>query len=111
MNVKYSTAYVLHKYTNLLPWFSSNVKEPSLKSDGHHVWERMKEDYAKPRDIRLILLVRYEGNNECYCKIRCPINPLPVKGEFNAPSINCVINFLRKDGWETMQTLHASMFN
>lgn len=114
MNVKYSTAYILHKHTNLLPWFdnTTTIKKPALDDPARKNWEHLREDYASEcRDIRLILLVRYEGNNECYCRIKCPINPIPVKGEFNAPSGNCVINFLRKDGWEVVQVVHASMFN
>ena len=60
--------------------------------------------------MRLILLVRYERNPlnnrmRIICKIHCPVNPLPVRGEFETPSLNAVVDFLKKNGWRETESL------
>lgn len=111
MNTKYKIAYILTKHTNLLQWFYENIKEPKLGGAEHQAWERMRERYAKPQDVRLVLLLRYDEDGELHCRIRCPINPLPVKGEFVAPSLRCIVDFLCKNDWEIKEKISASMFN
>ena len=48
-------------------------------------------------DKPLKLFVRYEGN-KTFCKISCH-DPLPIKGEFEIPSLNGLKNLLIKNGW------------
>ena len=73
----------------------------------------MEEYYSRTRDIRLILLVRYErngrGSRKVFCKINCPINPLPVKGEFETPSLGTIKKFLNEQGWEETEMIHAGL--
>lgn len=68
-----------------------------------------QEYYARERDVQLILLVRYE-EGKCICRIKCPINPLPIKGEFEAPSIGAVSHTLQTMGWTYKEKLPLSMF-
>ena len=68
-----------------------------------------QEYYARERDVQLILLVRYE-EGKCICHIKCPINPLPIKGEFEAPSIGAVSHTLQTMGWTYKEKLPLSMF-
>lgn len=68
-----------------------------------------QEYYARERDVQLILLVRYE-KGKCICRIQCPINPLPIKGEFEAPSIGAVSHTLQTMGWTYKEKLPLDMF-
>ena len=68
-----------------------------------------QEYYARERDVQLILLVRYE-EGKCICRIQCPSNPLPIKGEFEAPSIGAVSHTLQTMGWTYKEKLPLSMF-
>lgn len=65
--------------------------------------------YNEPRDIQLILLIRYEDRHK-FAKIKCPINPLPVKGEFEIPSMEAIEEFLLKEGWTETNDLNLHMF-
>ena len=104
---RYSIAYLFTKHTNLLQWFDTKYhRELEKHSLG---FDQLRQSYATPRDVQLILLVRYE-DNKVYCKIKCPINPLPICGEFEAPSVTNVIQFLQKENWVQQQKLPVSLF-
>lgn len=68
-----------------------------------------QEYYARERDVQLILLVRYE-EGKCICRIKCPISPLPIKGEFETPSVSAVSHTLQTMGWTYKEKLPLSMF-
>ena len=68
-----------------------------------------QEYYARERDVQLILLVRYD-EGKCICRIKCPISPLPIKGEFEAPSIGAVSHTLQTMGWTYKEKLPLDMF-
>jgi hypothetical protein len=72
-------------------------------------YNRLREYYSKEKEISLYLLWRWE-NNKWVCKIECPINPLPVKGKFEAPSIPAVKRFLFEHGWKERDTLNFEFF-
>lgn len=97
---KYTLVQVYTKKGNLLPWYHSQYGEQCLSS---------KEYYAKERDIQLIVMFRFEGNR-CFCKIKCPVNPLPVKGEFEVPSTEAIRHFLNANGWNFKQKFYPRMF-
>lgn len=95
------TAWIFTKKGNLLPYLHSKNCTPS---------EAAKEYYGKEREIQLVLLIRSE-NGKIYCRIKCPVSPLPVKGEFKVPSISAIANFLYQNGWSRKQIIPSSMFN
>lgn len=97
----YHTAYIYHKTDNLLPWLEAREPNPTA---------RQREYYAEERDIELVLLIRHDGKRTL-CRIKCPINPLPVRGEFEAPSALAVRSWLNHNGWFYKQTIRADMFN
>lgn len=103
---KYTTATIFTKRGNLIPW---------LQSQDYAVTERQAQYYAEEREIQLILRTRYErdayGKSKLMCSIKCPVSPLPVKGEFEAPSYGAVCRFLRENGWQRKQDYHSSMFD
>lgn len=104
-----SKYHLVHIYTtkgNLLSYFAS--KEGNYTMSAKYI-DLMRKRYEQEREIQLIALFRYEGN-KCFCKIKCPVNPLPIKGEFEAPSINAIVAFLQKDGWQLKQKLSTYMF-
>lgn len=102
----YHTAYIFTKRDNLSEWFNANRSR--FIADGYSPdFCNAEYYYAQERDVQLILLVRHEtvrddhGDNvaKCYCKIKCPINPLPIKGEFEAVTAAAVGNLLKSLGW------------
>lgn len=93
----YHTALIFTKRDNLVKYFWGK----SALSN--------QEYYAKEREVQLILLSRYE-KGKCICCIKCPINPLPIKGEFEAPSISAVSHTLQTMGWTYKEKLPLGMF-
>lgn len=109
--MKYQIVMTFIKRTNLLDFFDHNTDE-CVSLSGHnpacHAGRMAaREHYAKERDVRLILLVRYEGKRT-FCAIKCPINPLPVTGEFEVPNINALQHFLKNDGWKKHESLNIA---
>jgi hypothetical protein len=70
--------------------------------------------YGAEREIHLIARIRYERSNSCngrknklLCSIKCPVNPIPVKGEFELPSENALHQFLKANGWELKNEVNS----
>lgn len=101
----YQYALIFTKRDNLSKWFNANCSK--FITDGNLEYSRRR--YAQERDVKLTLLVRYD-NNKCICRIKCPINPLPVRGEFNAVSEHEVRKFLTSLGWTCEQRLPLYFF-
>lgn len=105
----YTYTYIFSKKTNLLPYLESKHFPCVAQAE--------VDCYAKERDVKLILLVRYEHErtargivSHCICKIKCPINPLPIKGEFETVSIAEMCKLLRGLGWEVKEEYAISLF-
>lgn len=103
---KYTCAIIFTKRTNLSAYCNDKVYS---KCGSDTNFEAMRKYYAKERDVQLILLTRYE-KGKLMCRIKCPINPLPVKGEFEAPSLTSVEAFLYSNGWKFKQKFYPQMF-
>lgn len=103
MNTNYTSVIIFTKHTNLLPWFDGKYGTELGSGPAGQLLNQRRLHYSRDRDVQLILLVRYEfGNdnlNHIYCKIKCPINPLPIYGEFEVVSIAQITNFLQREGW------------
>ena len=83
--------------------------------------EKAKEYYGHQREIQLVARLRWENFPvstskgiiqipKCFCNIKCPVNPLPVKGEFELPSIVSLCAFLKANGWELRQDITSWLF-
>lgn len=105
--MKYDCAVLFKKWTNLESYFDSHeskfYRDPEKR-------DTIRAKYAENHMVNLVLLIRYEydhmnAKNRIFCKVHCPINPLPVKGEFEAPSVNAVEHFLNKMGWDKTDVL------
>lgn len=94
----YHSAYIFSKRDNLLKYFWGK-SDPLLKRDC----------YVDCREVQLILLVRHE-EGKCICRIKCPINPLPFKGEFEPINATLVQNLLVDLGWTFKTKIDLSMF-
>ena len=109
MVINYHSAIIFSKHTNLLPWFCSKystVPDEFCTSLG---FNQFKNDCAKLRDVQLILLVRFDNDGHTYCKIKCPVNPLPIKGEFEVVSLTQIIKLLQREGWTIKQKLPVAL--
>lgn len=95
--MKYQLVMTFIKRTNLLDFFDHNPAD-NLEH---------REHYAKERDVRLILMVRIDGQRT-FCKIKCPINPLPVTGEFEVPNMGAIQHFLKSNGWKKHESLNIA---
>ena len=96
----YTKALIFTKTETLVKYFNS--KYPPLPN-------KTFDRYLQPREIQLVLLVRYE-EDKCICRIKCPINPLPIKGEFVAVSPRAVGSLLFPLGWKFKECLHLNLF-
>lgn len=96
----YHKAFIFTKRDNLLKWFDVNGYKYAQGANMEYSdkYKKMEALYATEREIQLILLVRYE-NGKCICRIKCPINPLPIKGEFQCVSTSEMSKLLTSMGW------------
>lgn len=104
--LKYTKILVFTKKTSMIDYCTCKVTQRASTTEG---FNRMCEYYAREREVQLIAMFRWE-NGKCFCKIKCPINPLPVKGEFETPSDSVVSRFLNENGWNFKQKFYPRMF-
>lgn len=102
----YDQAIIYTKRNNLLKWFDINDSFWAIGTDAR---QRMKAVYSTEREIQLILLVRHE-NGKTICRIKCPINPLPIKGEFQCVSTSKMTKLLASMGWQYKEKIHSATF-
>lgn len=107
----YGMAIIFTKRDNLSKWFDVNGYQYAQGGNMEYSdkYQKMRAAYATEREIQLILLVRYE-ENKCICRIKCPINPLPIKGEFQCVSTSEMINLLASMGWKYKEKIYANLF-
>jgi hypothetical protein len=116
----YSRAFIFHKETDLMPYFDT-IKEKIGYNPDFPSHQRTKARYEAKRDVQLIALLRWEEvpNNKmggmtarqrCMCRIKCPINPIPVIGEFEIPSPYHICEFLRELGWTLEREHNLNLF-
>lgn len=101
----YHTAIIYSKRDNMLKWL--NGRHPKFVDAKDAA--RIHAEYATEREIQLILLVRHE-EGKCICRIKCPINPLPIKGEFQCVSTSEMTKLLASMGWKYKEKVHSGMF-
>ena len=102
------------KYTNLSEYFDANL----VKCCNEHGVDYIKDDagikrlrlrYAQEQKVTLYVSSRREGG-KLRCEIKCPINPLPVVGEFAAPCWAALQKSLEEHGWEFVNTVPGHLF-
>ena len=107
-NHTYHTAIIYTKRDNLLKWLQHNYKIFGTYGSSEAA-SHIRAEYEREREIQLILLVRHE-EGKCICRIKCPINPLPIKGEFQCVSTSEMTRLLTSMGWTYKQKIHSAMF-
>lgn len=107
----YGMAIIFTKLDNLSKWFDINGYKYAQGANMEYSdkYQKMRAVYATEREIQLILLVRYE-EGKCICRIKCPINPLPIKGEFQCVSTSEMTELLTSMGWKYKEKIHANLF-
>ena len=110
--MKYDRVLIFTKEGNLLQYLNSDRVSTMFRNANQ---ESLKQYYGQEREIQLIARVRWEtngqrGKDKCICHIKCPVNPLPVKGEFELPSLDVLRAFLKADGWTLKQDICAGWF-
>lgn len=107
----YHTAIIYTKRDNLSKWFDINGYKYAQGANMEYsdTYQRMRAVYVTEMEIQLILLVRHE-ENKCICRIKCPINPLPIKGEFQCVSTSEMTKLLASMGWKYKEKLPLGLF-
>lgn len=109
-NPTYHTAIIYTKRDNLSKWLNSRYPEyVDVEKEFAAEAARIRAEYATEREIQLILLVRHE-EGKCICRIKCPINPLPIKGEFQCVSTSEMTKLLASMGWTYKEKVRSAMF-
>ena len=97
----YNTVIIFTKRANLLPYAYGKM------AHGAKLPNPM-EYYEKEREIQLRLLVRFDKGGTI-CKVKCPINPLPVNGEFRPVRYEAVVSFIEEQGWAKKSVFNKRM--
>lgn len=100
-SAKYSGIMTFTKRGNLLQYASCKGWDISK--------ENIQNIYGKEREIQLVASLRVK-DGKFYCRIKCPVNPLPIKGEFEIVSLNEFKKFLENLGWEFVGTQSIQFF-
>lgn len=104
--MKYDRILIYTKKGNLMSYLTTDKVACSFRNANA---ERLTAYYGREREIQLIACIRWE-ERRCFCKIKCPVNPLPVKGEFEVPSLYSLRNFLKANGWEQKHDMYSGWF-
>ena len=114
--MKYDRVLIFTKKGNLMQYLCTDKVSRPMSNV-----EKATEYYAQEREIQLIACLRWEDYPvstrkgivqmpKVFCKIKCPVNPLPVKGEFEVPSIEALRSFLKANGWTLKQDVSSHLF-
>lgn len=109
MNINYTEVITFTKHTSLSAWFDAHYRDRLGMCATSVGFNQLRNKYAQPRDVQLILLVRYEPAKHPICKIKCPISPLPIRGEFEVVSVGEMVDFLNREGWKVKQKMPVSL--
>ena len=105
----YKMLVIFSKPTNLIQ-FMDHAQEYQCASQ--NTLDNLRKHYAKERNVSLILQVKFtDTDHKTMCRIKCPINPLPVKGWFEVPTLSILKKFLRDQGWVEAQTISAELLD
>ena len=107
--MEYTRAYIFTKNGNLMPYFNTRKIAGRIRSDAY-AYNVEKQHCEAEREIELVALFRYDEKGRCICKIKCPVNPIPVCGEFETPREAAVINFLKANGWTFQRRFNPQFY-
>lgn len=96
--IRKTDIYVFQKVTQLAPFYEARGASAPLYAQGN-------------TRVNLVLTFGLDDNGALVAKINCPVNPLPVKGEFYPAGKNAVLHFLRKNGWECVYRVSNKVLN
>ena len=88
--IKITNMVQFKRHTNLLPYYDTLVKSNRAEER-----ERLRLYYAQDRDVTLMLIFGRDANGTPVAKIKCPINPLPITGEFAYTSFLLMIYLIK----------------
>ena len=114
--MKYDRVLIFTKHGNLMKYLNTDKVARNIVSA-----DNAQQYYGAEREIQLIACLRWEEFPvstrkgivqvpKCFCKIKCPVNPLPVRGEFEVASLSALRAFLKADGWTLKQDVCSGLF-
>lgn len=116
--MKYDRVLVYTKRGNLLDFLNTEKVSRTFSNANR---DNLVKFYGEEREIQLIASIRWEDFHvstrngivqmpKCFCRIKCPVNPLPVKGEFELPSFDALRLFLKANGWILQEDVSSKWF-
>ena len=116
--MKYDRVLIFTKKGDLMKYLCTDKVSRSFSNANQ---DGLKQYYGKEREIHLIARLRWEDFPvstrkgivqipKCFCSIKCPVNPLPVRGEFELASLEALRAFLKADGWTLKQDVGSGLF-
>lgn len=93
MNI--SKIMVFEKTANLMQYYRRMLDAGKISDMGDN-----PPHYAKERKVTLVLALGTNKDGKNVAKIKCPINPFPVRGEFEFISVHDIVNSLDSMGWK-----------
>lgn len=112
MTTNYTSAIIFTKHTDMMSWFEGKYHNAPSDYASSVGFNQFKDGCSKPRDVQLILLMRYErttSGTRILCKIKCPINPLPIRGEFEVAHLHRLTQLLEREGWKMERKVPISL--
>ena len=98
--MKYSQIITFVKQGNLLPYAETVAR-------GKNMSEAERKYYERNRVLTLHAYLRFTPDRKVFCVIKCPVNPIPVRGEFELPGIYVLERFLHDNGWHKLNHVHV----
>lgn len=95
------------KHTNLTDWFNHSDEQCYFNDE---VRNAAAQRYSKERPVYLTAQMCYSSNGKTFCRIKCPINPLPVTGWFETPDVAVLKRALAAHGWKLILVQPKSLF-
>ncbi len=86
---------IFKKFTNLLPYYMAKVECGQFRPS-----DSLKSLYTQDRWVSLVLIFGVTEDGKPVAKIKCPISPMPIVGEFHYSTKHGLIEFLEGMGWE-----------
>lgn len=97
-----TSTILFEKEANLLPFYETQVNRGRWNES-----PAARCGYSRNRTVTLVLAFGINEKGVPVANIRCPINPLPVKGWFEYASRSVLLEFLTGQGWRR-SSVHQS---
>ena len=87
----YSMAFIFKKTIPMRSYYMGRYAKTGVKPS-----EKL---LASTKEVTLLCRVGWGADHRPFANIKCPVNPLPVTGNFCIPSVEVLTRWLCEAGW------------